>query len=130
MAGWAGRDVAFTWKGQEIEGIREKGIAASGAAIDVTSDDDAGWQALLEVAGQNAVTLTISGVTKNHILAQAWFSGARTGAAELTYPSGATISATFYLQDYTDTGPYNDAMTFDATLMSSGPVTFTPPTGS
>lgn len=130
MTGFPGRDIALTWKGTEIKGVREKGIAAAGEAINVTSDEDGGWQTLLDVAGENSVTVSISGVTKDFKLAQDWHTGARTGAVTLTYPSGVTISGNFYLSSYTDTGPYNDATTFDATLNSNGPINFSPPTGS
>lgn len=123
-----GRSVTFEWNGSEIPGVREKGLAISGEPVDVTSDEDAGWRTLLDSNGatQDQIDITLSGVTKSSILKRDWFEGSRSGTATLTYPDGTTISGTFYLSAYNETGAYNDATTFDATLMSSGPVVFSP----
>lgn len=126
MVAYPGRDIAFTWNAAAIEGVREKGIALNGEAIDVTSDDSAGWRELLAVAGQNEVNISLSGVTKDDILKVDWFAGTRTRTAIITYPDGDVLSGTFYLSSFEDTGPYNDATTFTAELVSTGEVTYTP----
>jgi predicted secreted protein len=126
MPGFIGRRVVFTWGGVEIEGVREKSAACNGEAIDVSSDDSDGWRELLSEAGENAVDISLSGVTKDKTLKTDWFAGNRTKTVELTYPDGGVLSGTFFLVSYTDTGPYKDATTFEATLQSSGPVTYTP----
>lgn len=128
MTASAGRSIALTWNAVAVAGVREKGIAMAGEPIDVTSDEDAGWRTLLTVAGQNEVTVTISGVTKSSVLREDWFAGTRTRALVITYPDGGELSGNFYLSAYTDTGPYNDAATFEATLVSTGAVTYDPPT--
>lgn len=126
MAAMKGRNIGFTWGGAAVLGIREKGIALNGEGIDITSDDDNGKRALLDVSAEDQVDLTISGVTKDAILKTDWFAGTRTKEVELTYPNGDTITGQFFLANYTDTGPYNDAVTFEATLQSTGDFTFTP----
>ena len=126
MAGTVGRSVAFTWGGSSILGVREKAIAIKGDPIDITSDEDGGWRTLLDVAAQNEVTVSLSGVTKNGALKADWFAGNRTKSVVITYPNGDTLSGVFFLSSFTDTGPYNDAVTFQAELMSTGIVTFTP----
>lgn len=132
MDGFLGRDIVFQWGGNSpgdtIAGVREKGIECNGEAVDVTSDENDGWRVVLTEAGQNEVTISISGVTKDDRIAAAWFSGGRTQPVFLTYPDGRQISGTFFLQSFTDTGPYNDATTFEAELISSGQVTYTPAT--
>lgn len=131
MDGFLGRDIGFRWGGDSpantILGVREKGIEMNGEAIDVTSDENDGWRVVLQEAGQNEVTISLSGVTKDTTLKQAWFSGLRTQTAVLTYPDGGVISGVFYLQSHTETGTYNDATTFEAELISSGVITYTPP---
>lgn len=131
MDGFLGRDIVFQWGGNSpgdtIAGVREKGIECSGEAIDVTSDENDGWRKVLTEAGQNEVTISLSGVTKDTRLKVAWFSQARTQPIFLTYPDGGIISGTFYLQSFTETGAYNDATTFEAELISSGAVTYTAP---
>ena len=126
MTGFVGRSIAMTWDGAAIAGVREKKKTLSGAAVDVSSDEDNGWRTLLEDPQQNEVNLSLSGVTKEDVLRAAWFDGDRTKAVTLTYPDGGVLSGTFYLSSYNETGPYNNATTFDCELMSSGEVTYTP----
>lgn len=126
MTGFVGRSIALTWAGAAVAGVREKKKSLSGAAVDVSSDEDNGWRELLEVAQQNEVNLSLSGVTKSDTLRSAWFDGSRTATATLTYPDGGVLSGTFYLASYNETGAYNNATTFDCELQSSGEVTYTP----
>jgi predicted secreted protein len=130
MAGRIGRQVRFFFGGvspaDEILGVREKGIELNGEPIDVTSDEDLGVRILLDnTSAQDEVGISISGVTKDTRLKAAWFAGERTQSCRLEYPTGSTITGTFFLSSYTETEPYNDASTFEATLMSSGTITYT-----
>lgn len=131
MAGRVGRQVRFHFGGNspadEILGVREKGVECSGEPIDLTADEDDGVRTLLDnLSAQDEVNLSISGVTKDTRMKQAWHNGERTQPCSLTYPNGATLTGTFFLSTYNETETYNDATTFEATLMSSGVVTFTP----
>lgn len=126
MTANVGRNISFTWGGAAINGVREKGIAVAGEPVDVTSDEDAGWRTLLTVPGQNEVNISLGGVTKDKALMTDYFAGTRTRECVITYPDGSVLTGDFYLSSYTDTGPYNDAITFDAQLVSTGEVTFTP----
>lgn len=128
MPGFVGRRIVLTWGGQEIEGVQQKGIALSGTPVDVTSDDNDGWRSVLAEPGQNEVTLSLSGVTKSQVLKEDWFAGERTKAVAITYPDGGQIAGQFYLSTYTDNGPFAAGTTFDCELMSTGVVTYTPPT--
>lgn len=124
--GFPGRSIQFKWNGAAIKGIREKGITCNGEAINVTSDEDGGWRTLLDVSAEDSVDISLSGVTKDEVLAKAYFQGQRTGTATLTYPNGRVIEGTFFLSSYAETGPYNNATTFTATLQSAdGALTFT-----
>jgi predicted secreted protein len=121
MAGKVGRQDVFTWGGDTIEGVRSKGLAIAGEAIDLTSDDDDGWRKLDTIAGENSVTLSISGVTKDRRLIADWFNGDRTKEIEFVFAkSGGTITGDFFLSSLTETGEYNGAATFDAELQSTG----------
>jgi predicted secreted protein len=131
MAGRVGRKIKFRWgtPPAEIPGVREKGVTLNGEAVDVTGDDSDGWRELLADPAQNQAEISLSGVTKSHALKADWFAGTRTRVAEIEYDDGAKIAGSFFLSNYAETGVYNDAATFEATLMSSGPVTYTPPSG-
>lgn len=128
MTANAGRAIELTWGGAAIAGVREKGVALNGAPIDIGSDDSLGWRELLaDAAAENQVTISISGVTKSFALKQDWFRGTRMKTVTITYPDGGVLSGDFYLATYTDTGPYNDATTFQAELQSSGVIAFGSP---
>lgn len=126
MAEDVGRSVTFTWGGVTIPGVRQKTITRNGAAIDVTADENLGVRTLLDVSSQDNLDLGLSGITKVKTLQVDWHAGNRTKEVVITYPDGSTLSGEFFLQDYVDTAPYNEAITFEATLLSTGAVTFTP----
>ena len=128
MAAEYGRDVGFTWADAAILGVREKSLTIDGEPVNVTSDEDLGIQILLDDDAEKAVTIELSGVTKDTVLRAAKISGgaALQETAELTYDNGDVLSGTFHLGAYSEGQPYNDAVTFTATLMSNGPVTYTP----
>jgi predicted secreted protein len=128
---FAGRTLQLRWgtvPGVAIAGVREKGIAFAGEAIDISADEDAGWRKLLEIPGQNQIDITVSGVTKNDALKVDFMTGNRTKTMTITYPSGGVLTGEFFLANYTDTGTYNDATTFEATFQSTGTPTWAPPT--
>ena len=122
-----GRKVAFTWDSSPIEGVREKSLTINGEPVNVTSDEDNGWQELLDEDAETSVQIELSGVTKDTILRHAKLSGGASlqATATLTYTDGYEISGTFQLGAYSEGQPYNEAVTFTATLMSTGVVTGT-----
>lgn len=126
MAGFIGRKIVFKWDDEEILGVREKSASCNGEPVDTTSDDDNGWRGVLEDPAEDQVNISISGVTKSDVLKVAWFSRQRTAEASLTYPDGGEISGSFFLSSFSETGSYNDATTFEAELISSGPVIYAP----
>jgi predicted secreted protein len=128
MAARVGRRIKFRWgtPPAEIPGVREKGVTLNGEAIDVTADDSNGWRELLADPTEQQVDVSLSGVTKSHTLKADWFAGNRTRYAEIEYDDGTKISGQFYLATYGETGVYNDAATFEATLQSTGVVAYMP----
>jgi predicted secreted protein len=121
-----GRQISFTWGGTNLTGVREKGLKVAGEPVDITSGENSGWRTLMDnISGQDEVSVSLSGVTKDRFLRQDWFSGTRTKTAVFVFANGDTISGTFFLASHNEGIPYNDALSFDAELVSSGPVTFT-----
>ncbi|MFA5387045.1 MAG: phage tail tube protein [Candidatus Paceibacterota bacterium] len=129
MAANTGRRVKFYWGGNspadEILGVREKSVSINGEPIDVTSDDDLGWRSLLTEPSQNEINISISGVVKDRRFITDWFSGNRTQPVSVVFPSGDRIDGTFFIGSLSETGPYNDAHTFEAEVMSTGIITYT-----
>lgn len=130
MVAVAGRQVEFRWGDNspmdEIEGVREKGIELNGEPIDISSDDDNGWRALLSIAAESQVNISLSGVTKKARLKNDWFAGNRLQDARMTFPDGAIIFGKFFLASFKETAEYKSAMAFEATIQSSGTITYTP----
>lgn len=125
-AGVVGRKVVLEWDNTLLSGVREKGIKLDGSAIDVTSDENDGWQELLTEAGENKMEISLSGVLKSDKLKNDWNAGNRTKIVTLTYPNGGEFAGTFFLANYSEKGTYKDGVTFEATLMSSGKPVWTP----
>ena len=130
MAASAGRQITLNWgntsPATEIGGVQEKGIELNSEPIDITSDDDNGWRALLTIPAQAEVTISFSGVTKDDTLKTAWFSGDRTETVAITFADGGLMVGTFYLASYKETGNYKEATVFEAEIQSSGVVSYTP----
>lgn len=130
MTAFKGRRLLLTWGGSAIGGAREKSITLGGEAVDVTDDGSSGWRTLLEEPGQKEVNISVSGVTKSHVLRADWFSGDTQETLVVTYPTGGgSFTGTFQLVSYSETGAYNDAVTFEAEFQSTGAVSYTPPGG-
>lgn len=132
MGARAGRRVIVRWNGEQIPGVREKAASFNGEPLNITSDEDSGWQTLLGTpeeggdVGEKSIEFTMSGVTKSAVLKNAWFGQNRIGTLEVTYPDGSIISGVFHLATYSETDPYNEASTFESTFQSSGEPTYTP----
>ena len=109
-----------------LAGVQEKSLSINGEAIDVSSDDSDGWRDLLAEPGQRSVDLSVSGISKDALFRTKAFAADRTLPLEIEYADGSIISGTFYLASYKETGPYKDAMTFEAELQSTAVVTYTP----
>ncbi len=140
MAAQVGRTVTVYWGPESpqhaVAGIREKSITLNGEAVDITNDDSNGWRELLDTPQMSTVEISVSGVLLNDALRQDWFSGhSSTGSrlqnATFQYPletgesTPADISGSFYLQEYSETGNHDGEITFEATFVSSGAVTYT-----
>jgi predicted secreted protein len=125
--GFYGREVEFTWDTTPLTGIREKGLEINGEAANVTADDDAGIQALLDTDAELAHAINISGVstTGADLFRYAKGTGDIQGTATLTYKNGYTISGTFNIGSFSEGLPYNGESTFQLTLNSTGVVTHT-----
>lgn len=128
-AGFLGRKIVVSRAGIDLAGIREKGITLNGEAIDVTADENDGWRELLNESGEDSVDISVSGVVKGNDLKQEWFSESKIKTTSFTWPDGGVMTGQFRLGTYTETGPYKDATTFEATFQSTGIITYTPTSG-
>jgi TP901-1 family phage major tail protein len=135
MTANVGRATMLFWGDESpqplVAGVREKGITLNGEAVDITNDDSAGWRSLLDKAGVNSVDIPVSGVLVGDVLRADWFAGAsaigsRMQAARFVFHDGGELNGNFYLQNYSETGAHDGEITFEASFMSNGVVTYTP----
>lgn len=126
MAAAKGNRITVSWDGTLIAGLREKGISVEGEPIDITDDNSNSWRELLGTPAQRQVTISCSGVAKSEDILQDVFSSDLDKAVVVTYlDTSTTITGTFFITGYQETGTYNDAVTFSFELHSSGEVTLT-----
>ena len=121
----AGRKLKVKWNATLLAGVREKSVKMNGEPINITVGEDDGWQHLLADAGENSVSISVSGLHKDHVLKGDFIAGTRTRAIEVSWPDGTTVTGSFFLQSYSESGPYKDATTFEAEFVSAGTVTLT-----
>jgi len=117
-----------------IAGVRTKGISIANEPIDITTDDEDAIRTFLKNASSgeaelanSAIDISVDGIAKdNLLLAKSVNNDKLIEAYTLVYPSGAELTGEFMLDSYEETGEYQGAVTFTATLKSSGAWVFTP----
>jgi len=126
MAAANGRELKILKNNVAIAGVRTKTVAIAGEPIDITSDDDLGYRTMLGEAGTYSIDLTVEGVTKDAELRSIILTGGSLLLTDISieYPDGSTIDGDFFLASVEDSGEYADALTFSASLQSSGAWTF------
>ena len=125
MPASSGRELVLKRGTTVVAGVRTKAMAITRAGIDVTSDDDAGFRTMLGEPGQLELNVSVSGVTKDDVLRADAVNGVTLQAYTLEFEDGSTVTGNFFLATYTETGTYNEAVTFEAEIQSSGTFTFT-----
>ena len=110
-----------------IASVRSKSVSISNEPIDITTDDSDGWRTLLAEPGNRTVDISVSGVMVDDELRALILAATDSVVLEsisIVYPDGGSIEGSFYLNSYSETGEYQDAVTFEASLQSSGPITY------
>lgn len=109
-----------------VAGVRQKSANHAGEPVDITNDDSSGWRQVLDTPTVNQVDIPVSGVLVNDVLRAEWYSGTRLKRRVFVYPDGGELSGMFYLNGYNETGEHDGEITFEATFISSGVVTYKP----
>lgn len=123
----SGRKLRISRDSVAVVGARTDNFTISNEPIDITDKDDAGWSTMLADAGLRSIEATVEGVLKDAtLIANA------TGSSSLLLKSCvlevegvATFTGDFYLNNLELGGEQEDAVTFSATLASSGSITAT-----
>ena len=131
---FAGRDVLF-YVGDGTSGARicarTKTVTLGGESIDVTQDCDGAFRKLLDEPASRFLDMSIEGVlAQDDWLKQALDTSSNTFLDEYTLviPGVGSITGDFFISDFELGAPHDDAVTFTATVQSSGEWTYTPET--
>ncbi len=119
----SGRLVRISRAGTAVAGARTDNVTINNEPIDITDKDDAGWRAMLSDVGLRSLSADVEGVLKDATIL--------TGASGSTLLTECTVDISglasfvgdFFLQSVSLGAEQADAVTFTATLESSGPVT-------
>jgi len=126
MAGANGRSLTIDWDSVTLVGVRTKSYTITNDYVDVTTDDDAGWRTLLANPGLRSVEVTVSGISSDQILIAEMMEANVSGeplTVQLPTTTG-TLSGTFLVSSFEQSGEHDGAVEFSATFMSNGVVTY------
>jgi|TARA_Y100000310_G_C20701393_1_gene830265 predicted secreted protein len=128
MAADLGRNTVIKTGSTVIVAVRSLSVEISNTAVDITTNDSSGFRTYLSDPGEKSVNYSVEGISSDPELraAAATGTGLMITDATIEYYDGATLTGDVYLSSFTETNPYNDAITFSATLESSGAFDYTP----
>lgn len=121
-----GRDLLILKAGTAIAGAQENGISVDNSPVDITAKSDGGFRALADFAGMRTLDISITGVWTDKVVRdQALGASLLLTDITIDFADGGDIAGNFYLASYEETGAHDGAVTFTASLQSSGSWTYT-----
>jgi len=116
--------------GTAIAGAQTSSMSIDNSPVDITDKASGGWRELADFSGARSIDLAISGIwdddTVRDLALASDDSGLLLTDVTLDFGDGASLSAgNFHLANYEETGEHSEAVTFTATLQSSGAITHT-----
>lgn len=121
MAEILGRKVTVTVGVDVIATARTTSLAINNEAVNITSAGDDGIRRIMAEAGEKSIEITLDGLYTDSSLMDVALNGTLIQDVILDYDT-YTLSGDFFLSSYNEGQPYNEAVTFSATLMSTGAV--------
>jgi TP901-1 family phage major tail protein len=134
MAAQRGKDMLLKMRDDAsafvtIAGLRSRRIAFDAETVDITSADSAGrWRELLSGAGVKKATVTGGGIFKDQttdLLARQTFFDGVIRDWRVIVPDFGTIEGAFQISGLDYRGEHQGEVTFEMTLDSAGPLSFT-----
>lgn len=134
MAAFAGRKAILKKGAVVIAGVKVTGLTIGNTPIDISKNSAGAWRLLLQDVGSKTVDFSISGIEEDLAIMKA--SIVETDLIDvytLQFPpeaddnttTGASVTGDFMLTNYSNSNDGKEAATFDASLISSGIITFT-----
>lgn len=122
MAEILGRKVTVSVGGTVVATARTTSMTVNNEPVNITSAGDDGIRRLMDEPGEKSIEITLDGLYDGASLYDLAQGASLLTEVVLTY-AGYTLTGDFFLSSYNEGQPYNEAVTFSATLQSSGAVT-------
>ena len=124
MAESLGRKVTISVGAVIVAVARTKSLTINNSPINITSDGDDGIQRMLAEGGEKNVEVSVEGITDlSGVLMDVALSNNQIEEIIFDYGTGNyTITGSFFQASYSESLPYNEAITFTAAYSSSGAV--------
>jgi TP901-1 family phage major tail protein len=135
MAGFNGRQLTIDWDSVTLVGVRTKGYTITNDYVDVTTDDDSGWRTLLADPGLRSIEVTVGGISSDEaLIADIMAASVAAETLDVDLPSAlsspGSLSGSFLVSSFEQSGEHDGAVEFSATFMSTGAVTYTASSGT
>jgi TP901-1 family phage major tail protein len=124
MAAKSGRFLRIKRDGVAVVGAQTDSVTINNEPIDITDKDDGGWRTLMADVGLRSVSCSVEGILKDAtMISAAQASGSvLIDAGSVEIEGFTTLSGDFFLQSVELGAEAGEAITFTATLESSGVV--------
>lgn len=128
MAAGSGRKLRISKGATAIAGARADNLTINNEPVDITDKDDLGWRTMLADVGVRSVDAEATGVLLDStILTVAMGTASGLLAAYTIDVDGiGAFTGDWFLTSFALTGEQADAITFTASIQSSGTITYTP----
>ncbi len=113
-----------------VAGLRTRRLTFNAQSVDVTNSESVGrWRELLEGVGVRHASINGNGIFKNEASAaycqQVFFNGSILNW-QILIPNFGTVAGLFQMVSLDYRGDHTGEVTFDMSMESAGPITFTP----
>lgn len=127
MPAFTGRKLRIKRGSTNIAGARTDSLTINNEPIDITDKDDAGWRTMLADVGVRSVDAEVEGVLDDATLI-AIAVGSATSILQswtIEIQGLGSFTGNWHLASFAITGEQADAVTFTASIQSSGTITWT-----
>jgi TP901-1 family phage major tail protein len=111
-----------------VAGLRSKSISFNADTVDIThADSQDQWRELL-ACGVKSTRVSGSGIFKDQAsdeLVRSYFFNSTIRDWQITIPDFGTLEGLFQISGFEYAGGHNNELSFELTLDSAGPITFT-----
>jgi TP901-1 family phage major tail protein len=120
--------LALDGTGGTVAGVKVAKMTLNNGLVDITNKDSGGWRELLESSGTQSIDIDIDGIVGDEATFKIFKGYSIAGTInpfQLFGQNADKLAGSFFIENYVETGEEQGAVTFTASLKSSGSTTFT-----